>query len=335
MAPMPYPISDHFDGEHFFNPEPTIRTISGQDRRRGIVNIAWNRFVRRRMPEGWSTWPAAVANTAYPALAEELAAGEVAFTFIGHASFLIRVGELAVLTDPVFSERCSPTQLLGPKRVRPPGLALAALSKIDLILLSHNHYDHMDLAALRALRRRFRDVPIITGLGNRDYLAKKGIPGAVELDWWEARQFGDATVTATPARHFAARTLWDRNKALWCGLFLQYRGHKIYFAGDSGYTKFFAEIGNRLGPPDVALLPIGAYEPRWMMGPVHMNPADAVKAFGDLRAKQAIGMHYGVFQLTAEPIDAPPRDLTLALSEAGIPKERFRALDIGETFVTC
>ena len=335
MAPMAYPISDHFDGEHFFNPEPTIRTISGQNQRRGMLNIAWNRFVRRRMPEGWSSWPARLDNTAYPAPPTALAAGEIAATFIGHASFLIRVGELAVLTDPVFSERCSPTQLVGPKRVRPPGLALAALPKIDLILLSHNHYDHMDLAALRALRRRFAGVPIVTALGNRDYLAGKGIAEAVELDWWEARQFGEATVTATPARHFAARTLWDRNKTLWCGLSLAYRGQRIYFAGDSGYTKFFAEIGARLGPPDLALLPIGAYEPRWMMAPVHMNPAEAVKAFGDLRARQAIGMHYGVFQLTAEPIDAPPRDLALALTEAGIPPARFAALDIGATLVTC
>ena len=333
MAPMAYPVSDHYNGERFFNPEPTIRTISGEDRRRGIASIAWNRFVRRRMPEGWSTWPTAVQNTVYPALAKELAAGEIAVTFIGHASFLIRVGDLAVLTDPVFSERCSPTQLAGPKRVRAPGLALAALPKIDLILLSHNHYDHMDLAALRALRRRFKDVPIVTGLGNRDYLAKKGVRGAVELDWWEAHRFGEATVTATPARHFAARTLWDRNKTLWCGLFLSYRGHKIYFAGDSGYTKYFAEIGRRLGPPDLALLPIGAYEPRWMMGPVHMNPADAVLAFQDLVAKQAVGMHYGVFQLTAEPIDAPPRDLALALEQAGVPSARFRAPDVGETLL--
>src|SRR5271156_4764962 len=324
---MSYPISDHYDGTHFFNPEPTIR--AGSRKSGGFFSILRARM-RRRDPAVWATWPKWVENKAHAAPVGDA----LSVTFIGHSSFLIRLPGLTVLTDPVFSERCSPVQWAGPKRVRAPGVALEALPEMDLILLSHNHYDHMDLISLRKIRRRFPRARIVTTLGTGRYLAKKGVPGAVELDWWEAVTLGEAqvTVTVTPARHFAARTLWDRNEALWGGMYLTYRGHKIYFGGDSGYTKFFKEIHVRLGAPDLALLPIGAYEPRWFMGPVHMNPEDAVKAFQDLQPKRAIGMHYGTFQLTAEPIDAPLQDLALARAAAGIPAEAFVALDIGESW---
>ena len=330
MATMPYPISDHYDGEHFFNPEPMIRTVADGKRRRGVLSILASRLLRRRQPEGWSTWPGHVENTAYP-LPPPPAAGQVQATLIGHACYLIRLPGLTVLTDPVFSDRCSPVQFAGPKRVRAPGIALDALPPVDLILLSHNHYDHMDLISLRRLRRRFKNVPIVTGLGNTGYLAKKRIGGAIELDWWQSASIGGARITATPARHFAARTLWDRNETLWCGFMLEHGGKKLYFAGDSGYTKFFKEIGERLGAPDLAFLPIGAYEPRWFMGAVHMNPADAVQALQDLGAAHALGMHYGTFQLTAEAIDAPPAELAKALAAAGVPAERFVAPDTGET----
>ncbi len=329
---MPYTISDHYDGEHFFNPEPTTRTISDGKRRRGILSILASRFLRRGNPEGWSAWPKHVANTAYP-LPPAPTGGQMQATFIGHACYLIRLPGITILTDPVFSERCSPVRFAGPKRARAPGIALDALPAIDLILLSHNHYDHMDIVSLRRLRRRFRNVPIVTGLGNAAYLAGKRIGGASELDWWQSKTVGEAVITATPARHFAARTLRDRNKTLWCGFMLDYRGHKIYFAGDSGYTRFFGEIASRLGAPDLAFLPIGAYEPRWFMGVVHMNPADAVQALQDLGASHALGMHYGTFQLTAEAIDAPPAELAKALAAANIPPERFVAPDTGETKV--
>jgi L-ascorbate metabolism protein UlaG (beta-lactamase superfamily) len=204
---------------------------------------------------------------------------------------------------------------------------------VDVILLSHNHYDHMDLISLRKLRRRFPDVKIVTTLGNAAYLAKKRLPGAVELDWWQAYAMGDTSITVTPARHFAARWLNDRNETLWGGFFITHGGAKIYFAGDTGYTRFFSEIRARLGEPDLALLPIGAYEPRWFMGPVHMNPADAVQAFLDLGAKQAVGAHFGTFQLTAEPIDAPEKDLARALEAAGVAAAAFVTLDCGEARV--
>jgi L-ascorbate metabolism protein UlaG (beta-lactamase superfamily) len=325
---MPYPISDHFDGQLFFNPEPTIRNTAGK--RFGLLTIIRARL--KRDPASWSEWPKHVDNKPYPKPAGAVPPANVDVTFIGHSSFLLRLAGQTILTDPVFSKRCSPVSFAGPSRVRAPGLAIAELPAIDLVLLSHNHYDHCDLASLRKLRRRFPQMRIVTTLGNAAYLARKRIPGATELDWWQSVQVGDTKITLTPARHFAARSLSDRNKTLWAGMMIApASGPKIYFAGDTGYTKFFKDIAERLGPPDLALLPIGAYEPRWFMGPVHMNPADAVQAFSDLGARRAIGMHFGTFQLTAEPIDAPERDLQAAKTEAGMADEAFVTLDVGET----
>jgi L-ascorbate metabolism protein UlaG (beta-lactamase superfamily) len=325
---MTYPVSDHFDGELFFNPEPTIRRSAG--RKFGLLSILRARM--KRDPSVWAEWPAHIENVPYPAPAE-ITEGEVGVTFIGHSSFLLRLPGLNVLTDPVFSKRCSPVRFAGPSRVRAPGLALADLPRIDILLLSHNHYDHCDLASLSKLRKRFPAMRIVTGLGNASWLAAKRVKGATELDWWQAEALGETRVTAVPARHFAARTLWDRNRTLWVGFVLEHRGAKVYFAGDTGYTKYFKEIAARLGPPDLALLPIGAYEPRWFMGPVHMNPADAVLAFADLGAKQAVGMHFGTFQLTAEAIDAPEAALAEAKAAAGLPDTAFVTLDCGQSSV--
>ncbi len=328
---MNYSISDHFDGTLFFNPEPTIRQSTGK--RRGIVSIilarAWSRLTGQ--PGDWATWPAHIENAAYPLPSGGVPPGQMDVSFIGHSSFLLRLPGLNVLTDPVFSKRCSPVSFMGPQRVRAPGIAMKDLPKIDLLLLSHNHYDHCDVKSLQVLHKKFPGMRIVTGLGNAKFLASKNIAGVAELDWWQTHGLGETRITATPARHFAARGLYDRNKTLWAGFMLEHRGQKIYFAGDTGYTKFFTEIRERLGAPDLALLPIGAYEPRWFMGPVHMNPADAVQAFGDLGAKRAVGMHFGTFQLTAEAIDAPERDLALARETAGLPGDAFTTLDCGET----
>ncbi|OYY03841.1 MAG: Zn-dependent hydrolase [Acidocella sp. 35-58-6] len=324
---MIYPISDHHDGAQFFNPEATIRLQGGK--RRGIISMLRTRW--NRDPNVWAVWPKYIENAAYPPPAGEVPVGQVDVTFIGHASFLLRLPGLNVLTDPVFSKRCSPVGFIGPKRVRDPGLAIADLPKIDLLLLSHNHYDHCDVVSLQALHRKFPGMRIVTSLGNAKFLAGKRISGAAELDWWQTHGLGETRITAVPARHFSARTLNDRNKTLWAGFMLEHRGQKLYFAGDTGYTKFFTEIRERLGAPDIALLPIGAYEPRWFMGPVHMNPEDAVKAFADLGAKRAVGMHFGTFQLTAEAIDAPEKDLAIARDAAGLPGDAFTTLECGET----
>jgi L-ascorbate metabolism protein UlaG (beta-lactamase superfamily) len=334
---MNYPVSDHYDGSVFFNPEPSTRTAppaTGAARSPEGKRMTAFSFIRARLsrdPAIWNKWPDRIENKRYPAPVGLVPADTAAISFIGHSSFLVRLPGLNVLTDPVFSERCSPFSFLGPRRVRDPGIALASLPQIDLTILSHNHYDHMDLASLRKLRRRFPKMRIIAPLGNAAYLAKKSLPGAEELDWWQSTSFGDTSVTATPARHFAARWLNDRNQTLWAGFLLEHLGAKIYFAGDTGYTKFFAEIRQRLGAPDIALLPIGAYEPRLFMQVVHMNPADAVQAFTELEPRQAVGMHFGTFQLTAEAIDQPEKDLIIAKSAANIPNGSFITLDCGET----
>lgn len=333
---MTFPASDHFDGTHFFNPEGRRSDLprpasAGPPRRGRLTVLRW--MVKR---EGRAQWPKHIVNKPYPPPPDDIEPGMAALTFIGHSTFLIRLPGLTLLTDPVFSKRCSPVQFAGPKRVRDPGIPLEALPPVDAILLSHNHYDHLDINSLRGLKRRFGPVPIVAPLGNRDWLTRKGFGPVTELDWWQSHRLGEAhpgraEIIATPARHFAARTLKDRNETLWCGYRIRHRGKEIQFAGDTGYTGYFCAIHERLGAPDLALLPIGAYEPRWVMGTVHMNPAEAVRAFQDLHARRAVGMHFGTFQLTDEAIDAPLHDLAAARHEAGLPDDTFTTLDFGET----
>ncbi len=322
---MAYPVSDHCDGKRFFNPEPPRHPEMSP--RGGLMRMLKMLRERRSGRSAWARWPARVENRPYPP--PDPARPSV--TWIGHNTFLLRLGGLNVLTDPIFSERCSPVRFAGPARVRAPGLAIAALPPVDLILLSHNHYDHMDLPSLKRLRQRFPAARLITTLGNAGFLTRQGLAGAVELDWWESVTLHGAHVTATPARHFSARTLWDRNETLWAGFMLNWHGHRIYYAGDTGYTKFFSEIRHRLGAPDLALLPIGAYQPREVMATVHTDPAEAVRAFQDLHAGRAIGMHFGTFQLTQEAIDAPERELAQARERAGLAPEAFFTLDVGES----
>lgn len=257
--------------------------------------------------------------------------GAASVTFIGHSSFMLRLPGLTILTDPVFSTRCSPVSWAGPRRARPPGRAFADLPKVDLLLLSHNHYDHMDFPSLRAIRRR-DDPAVVTPLGNARHLAQVGLARVAEGDWWQEIRLGDGLrVTITPARHFSARTLWDRGRSLWGGFMLEMAGRRLFFAGNSGHGKHWGEIGQRLGAPDLALLPIGAYEPRAIMSPVHVNPEEAVAAHLALGARQSVGMHFGTFQLTDEAIDAPLHDLAHARAAAGLGEDAFVTLGFGET----
>ena len=310
------PCSDHFDGTHFFNPD-----IGTNPDRRGLWELMRWRFGSTRQP-----WPDAVPNAAYPPPSRP-GNGQAAITFIGHATFLIQLPDMTLLTDPIFSDRASPVPFAGPRRVRAPGLSLAALPKIDLILLSHNHYDHADLPSLRALCAAHRP-GAITLAGNAGLMAKAGFD-ATELDWWEETRVGPIQVTATPARHFSRRSLTDGNRALWGGFMLEMDGSRLLFAGDSGMGPQWTEIGLRLGPPDLALLPIGAYDPRWLMAPVHMSPEEAVQAHLDLGARQSIGMHFGTFRLTDEAIEEPQGRLVQACRERGV--TQFGVLDVGET----
>jgi L-ascorbate metabolism protein UlaG (beta-lactamase superfamily) len=313
------PISDHCDGRHFFNPgvPPSSRSL---------LQVA-----RWRLRGERTAWPTALSDPAVAPPPETVPARRVAITFINHASFLIRTSDALVLTDPIFSLRCSPVSWAGPKRVRPPGISLADLPRPDVVLLSHNHYDHMDLPTLREIQHRYAPA-FVTTLGNARALVRLGIV-ATELDWWDEITLGNVSITATPARHFSARTPFDRNRTLWAGFMIKTASGQVLFAGDSAAGPHWQDIQTRLGAPDVALLPIGAYEPRWFMAAAHMNPAEAVQAHGALAARRSVGMHFGTFQLTDEAIDAPLVALAEARRAHGLAPEQFTTHAFGETRV--
>lgn len=292
---------------------------------------AWARFFVGLSERKKTPWPKHVENPPYPP-PQKPAAGQVSLTFINHASFLLQTGELAILMDPLYSERASPFSFMGPKRVRKPGVAFDALPKIDLVLVSHNHYDHMDLPTLKRLAER--DEPrFVTTLGNRDALNRAGIQTVDELDWWETWNQPGVKVTCTPAQHFSARSAFDRDRTLWGGFLIELAGRRILFSGDSGYHSHFRQIGERVGPIDVALLPIGAYRPRWFMREIHMDPSEAVEAHIDLNAALSIGMHFGTIQLTDEGIDEPVTELRRKLAERGLAPDTFQTLGFGESSI--
>ena len=252
--------------------------------------------------------------------------------FVNHATVLIQMGKYHFLTDPVWCDYVSPQQGLGPKRCRPAGLALEQLPHIDAVLLSHNHYDHMDVATLEWLHQKFQ-MPIYTGLANGSYLPTHF--NVIEMDWWQALSFGENQefkIIYVPAQHGSGRGLRDQNKALWGGFSIVSDAGHCYFAGDVAYSEHFKTIREKLGAPRLALLPIGAYEPRNLMRYVHMNPEEAVKAHLDLGARQSVAIHHRTFQLTDEAIEQPEQDLKIALLKYELTTEKFLCLEEGQTF---
>ena len=225
-------------------------------------------------------------------------------TWIGHATVLIQIDGINILTDPIWSERCSPVSFAGPKRYTKPGIEFESLPKIDIVMISHNHYDHMDLDTLVELEKKFKPV-FFVGLKNKSLLKNLGISKIEELDWWESRKVKDIDIHFTPTQHFSGRGLFDKNSTLWGSYILKGSKNTIYFAGDTGYFEGFKEIANRFPSIDIAILPIGAYEPRWFMKEIHMNPEESFQAFLDLKAKYFLPMHYLTFVLTDEALDEP------------------------------
>jgi len=314
------PVSDHFDGLRFHLP--------AQPRDKKLADLLRWRFAggRKAWPE---SFPSPFADKP-PATFAGLRT-----TLIGHASFLLQVADRNILIDPVFADRASPFGFTGPKRVNPPGIAFADLPVIHTVLLTHNHYDHLDLAALDRLWRRDRP-HIVAPLGN-DTIVKARHPDiAVETrDWGEAVDLGHGiSAHLLPAYHWSARGLGDRRMALWCAFALTTPSGTIYHVGDTGFGdgRIFADMRERFGAPLVAHLPIGAYEPRWFMEPQHINPGDAVRVLDIVGARQALGHHWGTFRLTDEGIEEPVADLTAAMESAGIPPQRFLALRPGEVW---
>ena len=314
------PVTDHFDGVRFFSP--------GQPQDKGLVEL-----MRWQLGGGRKDWP-----ESFPSPFRDKPPAEVRdlrVTLIGHASFLIQAAGLNLLVDPVFSERASPLSFTGPKRVNPPGIAFESLPKIHAVLITHNHYDHLDTDSLGRLWQQHRP-RVIAPLGNDAVIraAHPDIPVEAR-DWGGSVDLGGGvTAHVEPAYHWSARGINDRRMALWCAYALTTPAGTIYHVGDTGFGdgRIFHAVRERFGRPRLAHLPIGAYEPRWFMEPQHMNPEDAVKALGILEAEQALGHHWGTFRLTNEGVEEPPAELGTALQEAGIPAERFRALRPGEAW---
>lgn len=309
------PVSDHFDGTRFLNPAGEPET----DRSFRDL-LRW----RRTAPD--NPWPASVPVT--PAVPDARVEG-LRITMVGHATLLIQIAGLNILTDPVWSERASPVAFAGPRRVTAPGVAMDALPPIDAILLSHNHYDHLDMPALKALHAR-HDPEIVTPLGN-DTIIHRRIPAARVRagDWGDSVDIAPgARAHIVPALHWSSRGPRDRRMALWGGFMLEAGGKRVYFAGDTGYGtgNIFRTIGRRFGPVDLAILPIGAYDPRWFMAAQHCDPEDAIRIMIDVGAKSAVGMHWGSFKLTDEARTDPERRLAEGLAAHGIDPGRFRAL---------
>lgn len=285
VSTPPYrgPVSDHFDGRRFRNQNATPHNDFGNavkwaaNRQRGV----WKAY--RDEPPG-------------PPPPARVDGEQLRVTFVNHTTVLLQTQGLNVLTDPIWSERCGPVSWFGPRRVRPPGIRFEDLPPIDLVLLSHNHYDHCDLPTLKRLARVHKP-SLIAPLGNRTFLERRGIPVLHDLDWWQSVGLSGLTITAVPVRHFSGRGIFDRDRSLWCGFMIETASGSICFAADTGWGNQFDEIRERLGAPRLALLPIGAFRPEWFMSRVHISPEQALDAHSALGARTSVATHYGTFQL--------------------------------------
>lgn len=258
--------------------------------------------------------------------------GQASATWINHSTILLQLGGLNILTDPIWSERASPVDFLGPKRLAPPGIAFDDLPQIDAVVISHNHYDHLDAGTVDRLHARFGDaLRFYVPLGLKPWFAERDIHNVSELDWWDEARLGELRLVLTPVQHWSQRTLWNRNETLWGGWWLQAGGRRFFFAGDTGYSDDFKAIRARLGEPDLAAIPVGTYEPRWFMGRHHVAPDEALRIHQDLGARQSFGIHWGTFELSDESLDQPPQDFLAARTAAGVAPESFYLLRHGET----
>lgn len=310
-----YKTSDHYDGKIFFNPWDNEAPKSF------LTVMKW------KFTSTVADWPKKI-DPPYVQATPAPASEKLVLTFVNHASFLIQVDGLNILTDPVWSKRVSPFSFAGPARVHPPGIEFDKLPKIDIVLISHNHYDHMDSETIKMLENKFSP-KFIVPLANSEKMKSFGAKNVVEIDWWDSIQINyDFKITLAPAQHWSSRTLTDKREALWGSFYIDSKTEKIYFAGDTGYGPHFLEIRKRLGAPTLSLLPIGAYEPRWFMKAMHMNPEEAVLSHLDLESKMSVGMHFGTFQLTDEAIDTPEKDLSMAVDKLRV--KNFKTIKPGE-----
>lgn len=320
----------HAPNGGFRNPWPEAR----QPVFTGMLRWAVTRTVKPRIDRTKrGQFPKAVPSFVTP----RAGASDVSLTWVGHATFLIQIGGLNVLTDPVWSERCSPVQFAGPRRFMPPGIPFAELPPIDVVLQTHDHYDHLDHFTVCRLAAEHPDARWFAPLRLGSWLGQRGVLVERELDWWEAAEHDGLTIISTPAQHFSGRSI-KRNRSLWGGWVVRGGDRTVYFVGDTGKHSSFAEISERCGPFDAIIAPIGAYDPRWFMAPVHISPEEAVDAYRELiaggnrgRRCPMIAMHWGTFKLTDEPMTEPPERARSAWSAAGFSDDDLWILKHGET----
>ncbi len=318
------PVSDHFDGEKFRN---------HVDSEVGLID-----FFRFSLPFNFvkTDWPQWIDSTSRKIPNARQTGDEISVTFINHSTLLIQVDGVNILTDPIFTQRTSSFSWIGPKRVRNPGVNLADLPTIDVILVSHNHYDHLDIETLQMLQAHNPENQpplILSGLGNELFFKDSGLTSFKDLDWNQSMQYKTIEFVFTETRHRSGRGMTDQNKTLWGGFVIKTRPGNIYFAGDTGYGPHFKKARKTHGDFILSLLPIGAYEPRWFMEIAHLNPQDAVAAHLDLNSKNSMGIHFGTFQLTYEGIEQPIIDLEKALKDEQIPEMNFIVPEFGETYI--
>lgn len=310
------PKSDHFNGRQFFN----LSGINAQ----GLGAVL--KWATNREKGPWQEVKDAQYGTPPPQKTNS-----VRVTFINHSTFLLQIDGVNILTDPVYSKRTSPFQWAGPKRMRPPGIRFEDLPPIDYVIISHNHYDHLDEATVKRLKQE-HNPRFITPLGVAQFMETLGITEANDLDWWQSYTVNDTLeILSVPAQHFSGRGMLDRDATLWAGYVIKRPGGNVYFAGDTGYDKeMFTEIGQKTGPFALSLIPIGAYMPEWFMSPIHTSPAEAVQIHKDIRSSQSVAIHFGTFPLADDGQQQPIDDLMKALRDQNIPADDFWVMKEGE-----
>jgi N-acyl-phosphatidylethanolamine-hydrolysing phospholipase D len=330
VSSLPASPSHHRPGGGYQNPWPQAQTHRFAD------FLRWRFVERRTRPLDPNPARDSLPKREPEIVTPRAVGGHRSVTWIGHSTVLLQLGNLNALTDPIWSERASPSRWIGPRRLMTPAVDFDGLPSIDVVLLSHNHYDHLDARTVRRIAGRFPDAAWLCPLGLGHLLRTFGVRHALERDWWQSVETPAFSATCAPAQHFSSRGLRDRGDTLWCSWAIEADDVRVYFGGDTGLHPEFGTIGTRLGPFDLVMLPIGAYEPRWFMRTVHLDPQDAVAAYGALAdggavAPPCLALHWGTFRLTDEPVEEPPALFAQRWREAGFPDSANWTLAHGET----